>query len=211
MESSNYQESIDTWNKVAKLYESKFMDLEIYNKTYDEFCKALNPNTPAILEIGCGPGNIAKYILDKVTTAKIRAIDVSENMIQLAKNHLPAVDFQVMDCRNLNRINASFDGIICGFTIPYLSPEDTAILISECSNLLNAEGSLYLSFVEGQEEKSGFITGGTGDRTYFYYHQLDRIQNHLEKAEMAIKQTMFVDYERSKGISEVHTILIAQK
>jgi hypothetical protein len=32
-----YSITFDTWNKVAQIYQEKFMDLDIYNDTYDAF------------------------------------------------------------------------------------------------------------------------------------------------------------------------------
>ena len=60
-----YRETFETWNKVAQLYEDKFMDLDLYNDTYDQFCELLLKKNASILEIGCGPGNITKYLLSK--------------------------------------------------------------------------------------------------------------------------------------------------
>ncbi|WP_236010765.1 hypothetical protein [Flavobacterium chungangense] len=37
-----YKETFETWNKIAKLYEDKFMNLNIYDETYDFFCSFLN-------------------------------------------------------------------------------------------------------------------------------------------------------------------------
>lgn len=46
---------------------------------------------------------------------------------------------------------------------------------------------LYLSFVEGDYENSGFVTGGSGERAYFYYHNLEYLENEL-KANSFLKQ-----------------------
>jgi tRNA G46 methylase TrmB len=62
----NYKETSQTWNKFADLYADKFMDLPIYNETYDYFSTLLENKAPTILEIGCGPGNIPNYILTSV-------------------------------------------------------------------------------------------------------------------------------------------------
>ena len=80
-----YKETFDTWNKVAKLYQEKFMDLDLYDDTYDTFCAELPIENATILEIGCGPGNITKYLLNKRPDFRIEGIDISPNMIELAK------------------------------------------------------------------------------------------------------------------------------
>jgi 16S rRNA A1518/A1519 N6-dimethyltransferase RsmA/KsgA/DIM1 with predicted DNA glycosylase/AP lyase activity len=63
----SYQETFETWDKVALLYQEKFMNLDIYNGTYDFFCNLFSMTKPRVLEIGCGPGNITKYILTHLT------------------------------------------------------------------------------------------------------------------------------------------------
>lgn len=60
---NRYKETFETWNKGASMYQDKFMDLDLYNENYDFFCDSLNKPNSKILEIGCGPGNITKYIL----------------------------------------------------------------------------------------------------------------------------------------------------
>ena len=60
-----YQETFDTQNKVAKLYQDMFMNLDLYNDSYDTFCDQVKIKNATILEIGCGPENITKYLLKK--------------------------------------------------------------------------------------------------------------------------------------------------
>ena len=211
MKPNKYQETFKTWNKVAQLYEDKFMDLELYNGSYDLFCEATGRVEPSILEIGCGPGNITRYILSQIPKGSITAIDVSENMIQLAKKNNPSADFQIMDCRSIDQIKTKFDGLICGFIIPYLAEKDCQKLIADCNELLNEEGVLYLSFVEGDQKDSGYISGSTGDRVYFYYHNLEKIKMTLEKNRLLVQNIVHLDYEKSEDTKEVHTVIIATK
>ena len=149
-----YIETHKTWNHIAQLYEEEFMELKLYNDTYKRFCDLLSKPNASVLEIGCGPGNITRHILDLNPNLKVLATDVSKNMIDLAKKNNPKIEVQVLDCRNLKTISNKFDGIICGFTIPYLSKLDCLKLISDCNNLMIEEGTLYVSFVSGEYEKS---------------------------------------------------------
>ena len=52
----SYSETFKTWDKVASLYQDKFMNLDLYNDTYDFFCSSLPKPNSKILEIGCEPG-----------------------------------------------------------------------------------------------------------------------------------------------------------
>ena len=90
---NNYNETFSTWNKIAELYQEKFMDLTMYNASYDRFIELLNPNA-RVLEIGCGPGNITRYLLSKNNDFKIKGIDVAPNMIKLAKKNNPTADIE---------------------------------------------------------------------------------------------------------------------
>jgi 2-polyprenyl-3-methyl-5-hydroxy-6-metoxy-1,4-benzoquinol methylase len=56
-----YKETFATWNKIASIYQDKFMELELYNDTYDFICSSIDKPKAKLLEIGCGPGNITKY------------------------------------------------------------------------------------------------------------------------------------------------------
>ncbi|QXP74452.1 class I SAM-dependent methyltransferase [Tenacibaculum sp. AHE15PA] len=206
-----YIETHKTWNIIAKQYEEKFMELDLYNGTYKIFCDLLSKKNTVILEIGCGPGNITNQILRLNPTLKILATDVSTNMISLAKKNNPTIKTQVLDCRNLKTVQNTFNGIICGFIIPYLSKKDCSKLISDCANILDNKGVLYLSFVNGYPEKSGFISGSSGNSVYFYYHELETIKKELKLHNMLITNIIEKEYKKSDSTFETHTILIAKK
>ena len=205
-----YTETHKTWNKIANLYEEMFMELELYNDTYKRFCELLPKSNASVLEIGCGPGNITRHILNINPRLKILATDISENMINLTKKNNPEVDVQILDCRNLNLINKTFNSIVCGFTIPYLSQSDCSKLISDCSKLLSKEGIIYISFVSGEYKKSGFISSSSGDRTYFYYHDIQKIKDELELNQLTIVDVIQKEHKKSDTVSEVHTIITAK-
>lgn len=208
---NHHQETLETWNKVATLYQEKFMDLDLYNESYDFFCNAINVDKAEILEIGCGPGNISKYILSKRPDFALLGIDYAPNMVKLAQKNIPNASFRVMDCKDIRSIDKKFDGIVCGFCLPYLSPEECAQFIDDANSLLKQNGILYLSFVEGNPEQSGYKTGSSGDRTYFYYHQREFLKQKLRQSGIEEMKTFFVDYKQDKKDPEVHTIMIAQK
>ena len=206
-----YKETFETWNKVAKLYEDKFLNLDLYNDTYNKFCELLLKKNPSILEIGCGPGNITKYLLAKRPDFQILGTDISPNMIELAKVNCPSAKFKVIDSREIENIKNKFDAIVCGFCLPYLSELDVDKFIIDCKNLLNENGIIYLSFVEGEKDKSGYQSASSGDRTYFYYHNLENLANQLKLNNFEKQNLIRKSYEKNDKTQEIHTIIIAEK
>lgn len=210
LKSSN-KDSSEFWSQVANDYEEKFLNLSIYNDSYDLFCDEIKTSKPSILDIGCGPGNISKYISNKIPDADILGIDYSEKMIQLAKKNVPNGEFEVMDCRDINKINKKFDAIISGFCLPYLDGKELNSFFSNVNYLLNDNGIAYFSFVEGNPEDSKLQTNSNGNQSFFNFHLFEDIKEKLEKLRFKNFQIIKVNYKRSETETEVHTIIITKK
>jgi 2-polyprenyl-3-methyl-5-hydroxy-6-metoxy-1,4-benzoquinol methylase len=206
-----YKETFETWNKVASLYQDKFMHLDLYNDTYDFISNSIAKDKAKLLEVGCGPGNITKYLLSKRPDFDIFGIDIAPNMLELAKKNNPTASFAIMDCRQIGELKIKYDGIVCGFCLPYLSQTDSAKLITDSYNLLNDNGLIYLSFVEGDPSKSGFQVGSSGDRSYFCFHTLDELKKQLIESNFEELKIFKVEYEKSEKEKDTHTILVAKK
>ena len=209
---NKYQKTFSTWDKLAQIYQDKFMEFALYNDTYDTFLTSINNYSSAkVLEVGCGPGNISKYLLSKNPELQITAIDASKNMIELAKMNNPTVQCIEMDARKINKLTDQYDAVICGFCMPYLSPSDCKNLFANCKNLLKNAGTLYLSFVEGDDSKSGYQVGSSGDKMYFYYHPLDVLQETLKAHCFKTEHLIHKQYTKADNTVEIHTIIIASK
>lgn len=207
----HYKETFETWNKVASSYQEKFMDLPLYNETYDIICSEIKKKNAEILDVGCGPGNITKYLLSKRPDFELSGIDIAPNMIELAKKNNPTAKFTVMDIREINVLTNNFNGIICGFSLPYISKTEAENLIFNAKNLLSENGILYISFVEGDPNKSGYQVNSKGDRSYFYYHRLERLKQQLHENSFDQPIVSKVEFQRSENEKEMHTIVIARK
>ncbi|RZJ88072.1 MAG: class I SAM-dependent methyltransferase [Chryseobacterium sp.] len=206
-----YEETFETWNKVAEKYQEKFMKLELYDDTYRFICKEIEKRNAQLLDVGCGPGNITKFLLHERPDFEVLGIDIAANMIDLAKINNPNANFAVMDTRQITDLDARFDGIVCGFCLPYLSETDCSKLIADSSTLLNDAGILYLSFVEGDPAQSSFQAGSSGDRVYFYYHERENIKLQLTDHDYKLLKVFDIAYDKGEQAVEMHTVVIAQK
>lgn len=208
----SYKLTFQTWDKLASKYQDKFMDLDLYNDTYDRFCQLVHKPGSKIFEIGCGPGNIAKYLLHKRPDFDLLAIDTAPNMIALARQNNPSAHFEVMDCRQIDSLTTQFDGIVCGFCMPYLSREDCAKLIKDCASLLNPGGILYFSAIEDEYGKSGFETSSDGQHSMFvYYHEEAYLRESLTENNFELTDLVRKVYPKSDETSSTHLIVIARK
>jgi len=94
------------------------MDMDVFNDSYDYFLNSLQTKQTKLLDIGCGPGNITRYLLNQKPDLKVLGIDIAPNMIKLARENNPEANFQERDGREIDKLEGSFDGIIAGFCLP---------------------------------------------------------------------------------------------
>ena len=132
--------AVQIFNKLANLYQEKFMNVELYTDSFKFLCYTISKENPEILELACGPGNITKHLLTLRPDFKILGTDLSSNMIELAKTNNPSAEFEVMDSREVSGLSKSFDAIICGFLLPYLSKEEAIEVIRDYASILNRAG-----------------------------------------------------------------------
>ncbi len=200
-----------SWEKVAQAYEAKFMDLDLYEGSYDFFCAQLPQPKARILDIGCGPGNIARYLMNQRPDFQLEGIDLSTNMIELAKANVPAAQFQVLDVRAIDQIKVIYDGIICGFCIPYLSFSEVEKFIADSYRRLANSGIFYLSFVPGPYNQSGYLSSSSGDRMYFYFYELEKLLPIFTNCGFTLLWTFDLTYPKDVQNTERHLIVILKK
>lgn len=208
---NRYEETFHSWNSVASLYEEYFMDLSLYDTSYKKLIQLISRSKPSIFEIGCGPANISKKLLELKSDIMISGIDVSENMVELARKNIPSGEFYVKDCRQLKQSIDTYNAVVAGFVIPYLSEEETLLLIQNVHKILHENGLFYLSYVPGKSSDSGFVTGSNNQRMYFYYHPKNLILRYLIENQFSIEHEEEVKYIKRDQSAELHQIIIVRK
>lgn len=203
--------AVALFDKLAEVYQEKYMDVAGYHDTLDWFCEHLPKQNASILELACGPGNITNYLLERRPDFRILGTDLAPKMIELAAINNPTAQFQILDCRDLSAHEAKFDGIMCGFCLPYLGKQEVVQLILDANAILNDAGILYLSTMEDDYEKSGFRKGSTGEEIYMHYYPKAFLKEALQNAGFKILKAKRQDYPEKDGSQTVDLILIAQK
>ena len=199
------------FDKYAKDYEDKFMNVDLYKDSLDTFCNLIHTKEPKLLDLACGPGNLAKYLLDKRPDFNLVGIDLSPNMIAAAQRNNPNGNFKVMDCRDISSISERYDAVICSFCLPYLSREEVDVLLSNISDLITAAGVIYISTMEGDYSKSGYETGSKGDLIFMHYYNEATLTTELKKNGFKSFKVSRFENTVTNGKQVVDLIIISRK
>jgi predicted TPR repeat methyltransferase len=208
MNSDKNKIAVEIFDKLADVYQNKFMNVSTYAKTLDLFCDGVRQGNAEILELACGPGNITHYLIENRPELKILGADLSPRMIERAKVNNPTADFRVMDCRDFSSLDRKYDGIVCGFLLPYLSKKEAIKLIADTSLQLKKKGILYLSTMEDDYSNSGLKKGSSGDEIFMHYHQADYLCESLEQNGFKLVEMQRIEIPEQELMD---LILIAQK
>jgi ubiquinone/menaquinone biosynthesis C-methylase UbiE len=210
---NNFELSVQRFDEFAEEYASRFDNVNGYFGQLTHFCNLIKKADPAILDLACGPGNVTRFLKDRFPESRILGVDLAPKMIEIARKALPDVDFRVMDVRDIPTIQEQFDAIMCSFCLPFLSKSDAEKLIADCADRLVPGGVLYVSTMEGNEERAGFeTTSFSGDsEIYFNYHRQLDLENAFAKNGFEIKHLKLQDYIEPDGSVTTDMIFIAEK
>jgi ubiquinone/menaquinone biosynthesis C-methylase UbiE len=202
--------AVDIFNKRAQLYQDKFMNVGMYHRSFDLFCEHI-PQHAEVLEIACGPGNITQYLLKKRPDLTLLGTDLAPNMLELARINNPGTQFQLMDAREIGKMEKKYDAILCGFCMPYLSKEEVIKWIVDAAGVLKTKGAVYISTMEDDYSKSDFKTGSAGDQLYIHYHLADYIVKALSENGFTLIDLERQAFPEQDGTSTTDLLIIAQK
>lgn len=205
------KQAIDVFNKLAKVYQDKFMDVSLYHDSFDVFCSHIKKEKPSVLELACGPGNITQYLLKKRPDLTILGTDLAPNMIELAKINNPQASFQLLDSRAITTLNKKYDAIMCGFCLPYLSKEEAIQLIADAAKILTSDGVIYISTMEDDYSKSDYKKGSSGDELFMHFHEGDYLTDALRANGFKHIDIKRQNYPTTDGSKVTDLIIIAQK
>lgn len=202
---------IRVFDQAAAFYQAKYMDVSCYAVSLDLFCSALEQPNAEVLEIACGPGNITKYLLEKRLDLRILGTDASPNMLELAKAANPGATFQLLDARDVGTLSMKYDGLVCGFVLPYLTPQETLKLIHDAAGLLRKGGVFYLSTLEGDPARSGpqLPSSGKGEAVHVQYYRAGFLTDALRAEGFTIWATSHYMYTAANGSPSTDVVIVA--
>ncbi len=199
------------FDKHARGYQEKYMDVSLYHESFNFFCEAIPISNASILELACGPGNVTRYLLEKRPDFKILGTDLAPNMLELARENNPGAGFKLMDCRNIEKEKNDYDGVVCAFAMPYLSMQEVRKLIYDIYGRLKADGLVYLSTIEGKYENSALTKGSTGDEIFMHYYPSEFIIGALENNGFKVLYQEEIETLGAGGNKVTDLVVVAKK
>lgn len=104
-----------------------------------------------LLDVACGPGHASAAAT--ALGASVTGVDFSPNMIRVARQCHPGIDFVVGDAQALESPDASFDAVVMCFGLMHLPHPDRGL--TEALRVLRPGGRLALSVWAGSKESAG--------------------------------------------------------
>jgi ubiquinone/menaquinone biosynthesis C-methylase UbiE len=140
--------TIKSYNDHAHLWAGKMRSGKNYAHLFIEkpAMEKLLPNLQGkkILALGCGSGEEIELLRSKGAEDKnIIGIDISEKLIQIAKETYVDVDFQAMDMEKLSFENESFDLVYSSLALHYI--DDWMQVLSEVYRVIKKSGQFVFS------------------------------------------------------------------
>lgn len=200
--------TIAAYNTNSTRYANKFMQFDSYISQVMEFGTLLKDGF-AVLDIGCGPGNVAQQLCSRKELS-ITGIDLSEEMLALAKRNVPHGTFLLQDIRYATFLPESFDVVILSFCIVHLEAEEAKAVLEHAIKWVKSGGYVYLSFMEGK--KPGLeMTSFSEQPLYFNYFQENEVKDFIELRGLECIRSARQDYAESDGSTTVDVFLFLEK
>lgn len=139
---------IDCYDKTARNYAGKFIN-ELNKKHFDRILlksfASENSDKGKIIDLGCGPGQTTKY-LSHCGLTDLVGVDISPEMVKIAKAINPQLNFDTADILNLKYPDNFFGSAIAFYSIVHFDYGQIKTAFKETKRILKGNGQFLFSF-----------------------------------------------------------------
>ena len=137
-----------------------------------------------VVDVGCGTGRLEPYLAAQGLSPS--GIDLSPEMIRVARRDQPGFSFDVADLRDLPFGDATLAGVVCWYSLMYLAPADRPAAFGELARVVKPGGYLVTAFKAGDSRvrRAGHSTG-LGVEFDVYWLSPDEMERRLAEAGFA--------------------------
>ncbi len=137
-----YKTIEQSYDRMGETYHQNRNNEKLYPKL-EEFYELL-PQSGTVLDAGCGVGKpTSEFLAEK--GFDVVGVDISKRMVNLAKRNVPNARFYQKNILDLDFPDASFDGIICVYTLWHIPRSDHSSIIKNFRRMMRDGGILVLN------------------------------------------------------------------
>lgn len=152
MNDSLTQSIRESYDRLADEYARRLFN-ELQNKPLDrellDRFAAKVAGRGEVCDMGCGPGQIARYLRDAGTT--VFGLDISPRMVEQARQFNPDISFREGNMAPLDLPDGTLAGIAAFYAIVNIPKESLLSVFREMQRVLQPGGLLLLAFHSGNE------------------------------------------------------------
>ena len=154
------QEMRNFFNEKSENYDERHIELGLMDyKT--KITEVLNDNTSYILDLGVGTGLELIPFFERFPNAKVMAIDITENMLDILKTREFSNNIEMI-CEDFFKVDfgqEKFDAVISSAALHHFSKEEKEILYKKIYDSLKDGGQFINSdkFAKDEEEEKRFM------------------------------------------------------
>lgn len=149
----------------------------------DRFASAVGDGR--ICEVGCGPGQVSRYLHER--GCDVFGIDISSHMIEIAKLLNPTIDFRVADLRALATTESDLAGIVSFYSLIHLNIAQLTAALGEFRQALRLGGRLAIAVHEGTEQRQPGELWGIPIALQFNFFTREQIAGALRENDFTIE------------------------
>lgn len=174
---------------LSRELEQKPLDRHLLNRFAEE-----TRGRGLVADLGCGPGQVGAYLsAEGVTTV---GIDLSPEMIRVARETFPGLQFHVGDMLHLDLDDESLGGIVAFYAIVHVAPEGLGEIFREMRRVLAPDGVALVAFHIGDEVVHVDDLFGAPVSLDFRFHVPERVVEAMTAAGLrVIEQSQREPYE----------------
>jgi len=154
------QEMRNFFNEKSENYDERHKELGLMDYKI-KITEVLNDNTSYIFDLGVGTGLELIPFFERFPNAKVMAIDITENMLDILKTREFSNNIEMI-CEDFFKVDfgqEKFDAVISSAALHHFSKEEKEILYKKIYDSLKAGGQFINSdkFTKDEEEEKRFM------------------------------------------------------
>lgn len=141
-----------------------------------------------ICDLGCGPGQVARFLHGQ--GARVTGIDLSEAMVERARQLNPGITFEQGDLLALNVPDGSFAAVAAFYSLIHIPRERMAAALRESHRVLRPGGLLLAAFHLGTDMVHLDEWWGQPVSVDFHFFQAGEFREWLERAGFRVEEVV---------------------